>query len=183
MTSPLPIWGHNYPLIGVFALVCELIHYLFALESISWLYSVSKQSFLGIFVLSFLSRLDKCEEGVRRLEDNKVFSPFSLLRLASLTMADSPCLASVLLYGPSCSLSSRCYGMTPASWALIIAPILCHSSIRISISLASCCFYFSNCLSFPCLGSLHVHLLTNASVRFSLLERSTVVFFSLLDYK
>lgn len=84
MTSPLPIWGYNYPLIGVFVLVCVLINNLFALESISLLYSVSKQSFLGIFAPSFLSRLGRCEEGVRRQEDNKVFSPFSLLPLAFL---------------------------------------------------------------------------------------------------
>lgn len=94
MTSPLPMWEYKYPLIGVFALVCVLIYYLFALESISFFFSASEQPFLGIFALSFLSRLGKREAlGYWRVwggRKTRLFSLFSLLPLASLTMADSP---------------------------------------------------------------------------------------------
>lgn len=180
MTSPLPVRGQNYPLIGVFALVCVLINDLFALESIPSLYSVSKQSFLGIFALSFLSRLNKCEEGVRRQED-KVFSPLSLLPLASLTMADFPAWLQYSSMVPAPVLVLGALG-----WPQLLgsdnSSILCHSSIGVNISMASCHFYYLGCLAFPYLGSHRVCRLTNASVRFSLLERSTV-FFSCLDYK
>lgn len=94
MISPFPIWGYKYPLAGVFALVCVLINYLFALESISFLFFVSKKPFLGIFALTFLSRLGKHEAvEYRTVWGSKKMRSFALclwLPLASLTVADSP---------------------------------------------------------------------------------------------
>lgn len=140
-------WSIGLGLCAEQLFICPGIHFL-ALFCV-------KAAFSWVSLCSFLSRLGKDEEGVKRQENNKIFPPLLSTSSSISNNGWVSHLASVLLYGPSCSLSFRCYRMTPASWALII---FCHFSIgiSISISMAFCGFYSLSCLGFPCLGSQQV---------------------------
>lgn len=126
ITSPFHVFVYSNPLIRVFALVCVLVNYLFALNPFpsSTLYQ-NKLSFLSIFTLFSLNKLGKYEEMKywRAWGGKKtwwIFHPLPLLHPESLTVATFPAwlhfpLHGLLLCGPISSLSFRFYSMIPGS--------------------------------------------------------------------